>query len=206
MIKKHLAGILMIVAGTLLTQASSASEYAFERDFDTPSRAMKTYSAYWDGDDQILSLDSTWDNSKGDIDRVSFLLSDGGSPWLTPSEQFLFYDLDLVSNQLKVFTYFGRTLVDTFDNIIDITANGFEFSLDHTLINQMTFPGYSFNGAGFSDDIGIWYYMHSNGAKVETYDVHHGSTTKVPEPTTIALLTLGMLGFAARKKQQVLNI
>ncbi len=202
MINKHLAGVLIIIVTSLFSQSSFASTYDFSRTFT--GRTMQSYSSTWVEETETLSLSSTW-NPSANIDNIQFLLSDGGSPWLDPTEQFLFYDLDLISNQVNIYTYHGRNLIETHNNILNITANGFSFSLDHTLLNQMTFGSRSFNGAGFTDDIGIWYYMYSNGNRVETYDIHHAATTKtvtrtnIPEPTTAVLLGLGLLGMAMRK-------
>jgi hypothetical protein len=203
MIYKNLTGTIIIATISLFSQFASAATYEYSRTFT--GRAMESYSSSWNEDTEVLSLSGTWDSS-ANIDQVQFLLSDGGSPHLNAgTEQFLFYDVDLVNNTVGVYTYFGRTLIQSYNNILNIQDNGFSFSLGHELLNNLNFDPLIFNGAGFAEDIGIWYYLRYAGSLIDTYDVHHGETVKtdnpssVPEPTTIVLLALGLLGLTTRK-------
>ena len=67
---------------------------------------MNSYSTTWNENTETLTIDSTWDAS-ANINRIAFLISDGGSPWLTPNEQFLWHDLDLTTGVMTVSNYFG---------------------------------------------------------------------------------------------------
>ena len=84
--------ILALLTAAFSNTAQAAPVYIYE---NTPSsdKIMDTYSTIWNPNNEVLSISSSWDAS-ANIDRIAFLISDGGSPYLTPTEQFLWYDLD----------------------------------------------------------------------------------------------------------------
>jgi len=185
---------LVLALGLLLisnvAQALPSYEYV-----NTPAvgSVMNDYSVLWDPNTEILNISSSWDASVS-VDRIAFLITDGGSPYLTTSEQFLWHDLDLNSGVLTVSNYFGpRSSLQTFTSGLTITANSIDLDIDHTYLNGLDFVGYDYSGMGFSSDIGIWYYMYSNGSLVETLDVHHATPTVVPEPGIFSLMAMGLL-------------
>jgi len=202
---------ITITAATLLSVSAAQALPTYEFSHTpAPSSIMNDYTTTWNPNTQSLGITSSWDLSAG-IDKISFLISDGGSPWLTTSEQFLWYDIDLSEGTLSIKNYFGlRAELQSFDISADITPNSIDLSIDHSYINSLTaadFPGFSgYNGAGFSTDIGIWYYMYRNGQRVETLDIHHGTpTAQVPEPTMFWLIFMGLLaaaGLRQMKQQQ----
>jgi hypothetical protein len=210
--KTILYGLALV--GTLFVASASAASYKYE---NTPSadKIMETYSTVWNEDSETLSLNSTWDASAG-ITRIKFLLSDGGSPWVAGSanEQFLWYDLDLTTDILSVSNYKGpRSVLQTYTGAAEgivTTANSLSLTLDHTLLNSLTaadFAGYSeYEGAGFSDDIGIWYYMYGpdiNGRLVlkETLDIHHATPSEVPVPAALFLFAPVLVGLVATRRK-----
>ncbi len=139
---------------------------------------MLSYSPSWNTDTEELSISNTRDNTRN-VDRIGFLLSGGGSPWLDTSEQFLIYSLDLVNNVVNIYTYKNQQFVESQNKIMSINADSFSLRLDHNDFNDLTFAPStsSFIGAGFFEDIGIWYYLYENCRQIDTYDVHHAQTT-----------------------------
>ena len=60
----------------------------------------------------------------------------------------------------------------------------------------------TYNGAGFTNNIGIWYYMYSaDGTLQETYDVHHAGTSAVPVPAALFLFAPALLGFLGFRRK-----
>jgi|GEM_PF-2903676 len=207
--KFKLVSIALAVVALFVAIPAHATVYSYTND--SPKPVMETYATSWNTDTGVLSLSSSWNNSAGAIDRIDFLISDGGSPWLTVdrttspytyTEQFLFYSLDLVSNTVEVQEYFGPGVVGSYGGLIDVGANGFSLDFDTNILglDSNSFGSLAYNGAGFTDTVGIWHYLYSGGTRVETLDIHYGDTVTVPEPTTMALMGIGLLGLVGRKK------
>ncbi|MFW5426577.1 MAG: hypothetical protein ACKE8G_05360 [Methylophagaceae bacterium] len=203
-----------LALASVLALASIASAHAGTYHYENmpaPSSIMNDYSTTWNQNTETLSINSSWTNPANPITKISFLISDGGSPWLTTGEQFLWYDVDLASSVVTVKNYFAwdgnarlSQVLDTFTGAaqgVVTTANSLSLTLDHTLLNGLTFTGKNYKGAGFTNDIGIWYYMYSGTQRltlVETLDVHHGTPSAVPVPAALFLFApalLGLLGF-----------
>jgi len=213
--KSKLITAIFFVAALLVAIPAHATVYTFSNS--SPQPIIDTYSASWNTNSEVLSLSSTWNNMPGmEIDTISFLISDGGSPWLTVNngvrtEQFLFYTLDLVANTLLVEEYFGRNDIGTFSGLINMNSsnNGFTLDFDTTLLglNANSFGNLAYNGAGFGNTVGIWHYLFDDGVRKEAYDIHYGAATAtVPEPTTMALMGLGLLGLVSGRKKIIKDI
>jgi len=151
---------------------------------------MNSYSVAWDDQSDILYLASSWNNPNGKvIDQVEFLINDGGVPDATKDiEQFLYYDLDLVSNVVQVREYYGDAVLGTYLGLIDVTSSSFNLKFDNSVLG-LSEDSFSHQGRFFESDligeqIGIWHYLYSDGSLEDTYDVHLADTDVVDLPVT----------------------
>lgn len=204
---------LVLVGFVSLFNLNIAQATIYQYENNSPRPIMNDYSLSWDTNSQMLNLSSSWDAS-ANLDSISFLISDGYSPWTSVNndnteEQFLWHNLDLITGEMTVSTYKGtRTVLHTFTGLsADITNGSINLSLDHSYLNSLTVGDLNaangssytrYSGMGFGDEVGVWYYMYSNGVRLETLDVHHGQTSKIPEPNVLFLFAIGMLAFAKR--------
>jgi hypothetical protein len=207
-----LAGVLILAS----IASAHAGIYHYENT-PAPSSIMNDYSTTWNENTETLSINSSWTNPVASpISKISFLISDGGSPWLTTGEQFLWYDVDLASSIVTVKNYFAwdgharfSQVLDTFTGAgegVVTTAESLSLTLDHSFLNSLSFTGLNYQGAGFSNDIGIWYYMYdATGKRVETLDVHHGTPSVVPVPAALFLFAPALAGFATMRRKLVLS-
>ena len=198
----------------LASLSSAQAAYHYENTTNLSGKWMDSYSTTWHEASETLSINSTWTTpTSGALTKISFLLSDGGSPWVTGNhsggEQFLWYDVDLATSIVTVTNYFAwdgnsakSVVLDTFNasSGVNVTSNSLSLTLDHAVLNALSFTGRSYIGAGFTNDIGIWYYMSGPGT-YETYDVHHGGTTVVPVPAALFLFAPALLGFLGFRRK-----
>lgn len=209
--KKSLLSIIAL-AGAVFTMNASAATYQFSH---TPaaSSIMSSYSTTWNDNTETLTLDSTW-NAGANINRIAFLICDGGSPCILPNEQFLWHDLDLLTGVMTVSNYFGpRSPLQTFTGPaqgVTTTASSVSLSIDSSYLNSLTaadFPGFSdYQGNGFSTELGIWHFMYGpdefgDNILKGSLDLHHAITSQVPIPAAAFLFAPVLAGFVATRRR-----
>ncbi len=69
---------MLVVAMVFVAVPAHATVYTYTNN--SPKPVMQDYSTSWNTSTEVLSLASSWNNSAGVIDRIDFLISDGGSP------------------------------------------------------------------------------------------------------------------------------
>ena len=222
---------LLALASTLALASVSAQAATYKYENTPPeNKVMDDYSTTWNEDTETLSINSSWDSAHSKVasdpvTKISFLISDGGSPWLTVdrttnpytyTEQFLWYSIDLASSVATVTNYFEWTdasgkvhkrfkdTLATFTGAaqgVVITADSLSLTLDHSYLNGLSFAGLNYRGAGFSKAIGVWYYMDNAAGRVETLDVHKGIPSAVPVPAALFLFAPALLGFLGFRRK-----
>ena len=103
------------------------------------------------------------------------------------------------------------------------TSNSFSLDLDVSAINALLPPNVAndYTGVSFGDKIGIWFHVstgtnnsgnpfeYDNNGRITNYSVGsqgwydrgNVTTTSVPEPMTLLLMGVGLLGLAGRRRR-----
>jgi hypothetical protein len=113
----------------------------------------------------LLSLSVSMGHQDVSNDGFWFVLNAGGNPVGTPNELPIFFG-DIANNRITAYVYDGQNassswstqrFLGSFANAFTTSGSNFNFTLDVTTINSLNL-GVNWRGAGFSDEIGIWYH------------------------------------------------
>jgi PEP-CTERM motif len=128
---------------------------------------ISNWTATYDssGARDLLSLSVSMGSQNIGNDGFWFVLNSGGNPKGIVNELPIFFG-DIANNRITSYVYNGQnasnswatsTFLGSFANAFTTSGSTFNFTLDVTTLNAMNL-GANWQGAGFGNDIGIWYH------------------------------------------------
>jgi PEP-CTERM motif len=128
---------------------------------------ISSWTASYDssGARDLLSLSVSMGHQDVTNDGFWFVLNAGGNPKGIANELPIFFG-DIANNRVTAYVYDGanaasswstQRFLGSFANAFTTSGSNFNFTLDVTNLNALNL-GANWKGAGFSNDIGIWYH------------------------------------------------
>ena len=193
------------------------------------SDKLQTIKTTFDDNTDVFTWDVTFNNASTGVDGFWLVVNNGSNPKSSDVNELAIIYGDLSTGIASTYVYNGQNSANSIVNgtllqtdTMNVSANGFSLTIDAT-DNINGYSGWDtptagdINGIGFDNKLGAWFHIskdsnfgYSQDGDITSYsygkqghwDKANLTATEVPEPGTIALLTLGLAGLGlARKKQ-----
>lgn len=213
----------------LLSSSASATVYMYE-DLNANnggfSDRLSSVSGTYNDVTEAFTWDVTFNTNPTDVDSFWLVVNNGPNPKSSNVNELAIMYGDMDTGVLTTYAYNGQNNSNSIINpgeliqtdTFSVTNNSFSISIDATNINDWNVPATSpgYTGIAFDDKIGIWFHIATNSTigyngandtitnyspgQQGWYDKSNLNTTSVPEPLSLAMLGLGLLGFASARK------
>lgn len=189
---------------------------------------IDSLSTTWDVDNEIFTWNTTFTDSE--IDSFWLVVNDKDNPKQVDSNELVIMYGDLTEQKVYTYVYNGANNANSYQSSqllqtdpLNVVGNSINFTIDATNINNAWVPmGSAANADPYRglvvgpESIGIWFHV-AKGSTVATtdgridnysfqqqgwYDRANLALVEVPEPGSMALMGLGLLGLGAVRKRR----
>lgn len=224
---------LLIFSALVLPMTASATLFSYEdtsANNGGMSDSLTSLSTTYDSSSEVFTWDTTF-NSTG-VDGFWLVVNNGPNPKSSDVNELSIIYGDLINNKWSAFVYNGLNNSNSYNSpgifldsgSLTSDSTSFSLSLDASGINDWAIlnpapNNTDYTGIAFDEKVGIWFHISRgssfsyDGSGVLTdysyssqgwYDKSGLDATNIPEPASIALMTLGLfgMGFTRRFKKK----
>ncbi len=223
--KKILVAILLLA----LSQSSYATTFMYE-DLSASNGGMSdrldSVSSTYNTDTEVFTWDTTFNADPTDVNGFWLVVNNGPNPKSSDVNELAIMYGDMNTGIVTTYAYNGLNNSNSWStpgiflqsDTFTTTANSLSLSIDATNINAWNAPETApdYTGIAYDQNIGIWFHI-STGSEFSYdeseitgysysqqgwYDKSWRTTTEVPEPSTLVLMTCGLLGFGLMRRRK----
>lgn len=224
--------LLAIAALSFTSQALAGPVYSFTDNNaytgGPTGDVIDSLSTTWDADNEIFTWNTTFTDSE--IDSFWLVVNDKDNPKQVDSNELVIMYGDLTEQKVYTYVYNGANNANSYQSSdllqidpLNVVGNSINFTIDATSINAASVAmGSAPNADPYRglvvgpESIGIWFHV-AKGSTVATvdgrienyafqqqgwYDRANLALVEVPEPGSMVLMGLGLLGLGAIRKRR----